>query len=140
MGTRSTIAIKTPQGIRSIYCHWDGDLDWNGRILKDHYQDEQKVNQLIGLGSISSLQENIGEKHDFDKRYEIRDKKWTTAYGRDRGETDTEAEMSKNGKEFGQLCDARDSEYIYLFRNGAWFYALGREAMTPNFLSRFKRL
>ena len=30
MGTRSSIAIKTEDGIKAIYCHWDGYVDHNG--------------------------------------------------------------------------------------------------------------
>ena len=43
MGTRSSIAIKTEDGIKAIYCHWDGYIDNNGRILKEHYQSPAKT-------------------------------------------------------------------------------------------------
>ena len=43
MGTRSAIAMKTEDGIRSIYCHWDGYVDHNGRILKEFYSTDEKV-------------------------------------------------------------------------------------------------
>ena len=34
MSTRSNIAIKRKNGtVESIYCHWDGYLSYNGKIL-----------------------------------------------------------------------------------------------------------
>ena len=56
MSTRSSIAIKNEDGsIDAIYCHNDGYLTNNGAILYKNYQDPAKVQQLINLGSISSL-------------------------------------------------------------------------------------
>jgi hypothetical protein len=54
MATRSRIAIETQDGIISIYCHWDGHIETNGKILFENY-DREKTEQLIALGNISSL-------------------------------------------------------------------------------------
>ena len=91
MATRSNIAYKTAAGkIRSVYCHWDGYPEHNGEMLRRHYTDQAKVEALVGLGSISSLGEEIGQKHPFDKNYEQPElaltDNWTLAYHRDRGE------------------------------------------------------
>ena len=60
MSTRSRIAIELPDGkVKSIYCHNDGYLDHNGRILNNFYTDREKVRALIKLGDISSLSEEI---------------------------------------------------------------------------------
>jgi len=86
MATRSNIADKTLESkIRSVYAHWDGYPECNGKILVDNYTDIEKIKQLIELGSISSLGEEIGEQQDFDNR-ESQRKEWTLAYHRDRGE------------------------------------------------------
>jgi len=92
MATRSTIAMKTPEGkIRAIYCHWDGYIDHNGKILIGNYTDPAKVKALIDLGDISSLREEVGEKHTFrpeagdEPELPITDN-WCLAYHRDRGE------------------------------------------------------
>jgi len=38
MGTRSNIIYEEPTGeVLSMYCHYDGYLDYNGRILLDQY-------------------------------------------------------------------------------------------------------
>jgi len=58
MATRSRIAIETQDGIISIYCHWDGHIETNGKILFENY-DREKTEQLIALGNISSLDTTI---------------------------------------------------------------------------------
>ena len=68
MATRSTIAMKTDEGkFRTVYCHWDGYPSYNGAMLNQHYTDPAKIKSLIDLGSISSLNEEVGEKHPLIK-------------------------------------------------------------------------
>lgn len=56
MGTRSRIGYQLPDNsIVSVYCHYDGYLEGNGRILAEHYQDREAVKELIDGGSMSSL-------------------------------------------------------------------------------------
>lgn len=56
MGTRSRIGIELPDhSVVSVYCHWDGYPDHNGRILAEHYQNRDDVQELIDGGSMSSL-------------------------------------------------------------------------------------
>jgi hypothetical protein len=85
MATRSTIAIENEDGtVNSVYCHWDGYISHNGKILLEHYSDRAKLAELIKHGSISSLGPEIGIKHDFnDHSHDM-----TTFYGRDRDEKD----------------------------------------------------
>ena len=65
MATRSTIAIEFADGsVSQIYCHWDGYLDNNGKILQKHYMDPFKVRDLIDCGSVSSLRESVEESKD----------------------------------------------------------------------------
>ena len=47
MGTRSRIGVMHGDKLKSVYCHWDGYLEHNGRILQEHY-DSAKANQLVG--------------------------------------------------------------------------------------------
>lgn len=115
MATRSNIAYKTEEGkIRSIYSHWDGYPECNGKILLDNYQDIEKIKALIELGSISSLGAEIGEKQDFDDRKTQKDS-WTLAYHRDRGE-------DLHISEFDDIPSWIDSmeEYAYLWNGKEW--------------------
>ena len=44
MSTHSTIGLQHEDGtITAIYCHWDGTIEHNGRILVDHYGDVERV-------------------------------------------------------------------------------------------------
>jgi hypothetical protein len=59
MGTRSTIALEFADGtVQQVYCHWDGYLEHNGKILQEHYSDPFKLRDLIDLGDMSSLGEH----------------------------------------------------------------------------------
>ena len=120
MGTRSTIAIRNDNGtVTGIYCHWDGYLSHNGRILQDYYTDEARVRELIALGDLSSLGATIGEQHNFNAPdpAETLAETRCTAYARDRGETGVDARTCATYEEF---IEQMGQEYDYLFENGAW--------------------
>jgi hypothetical protein len=135
MGTRSTIGVLNTDGsVTAVYCHWDGYPEHNGRVLTENYTTEEKVRELIGFGSISSLGVKIGEQHPFSK-FELKQEApdfdelmamyakseaegWTTFYGRDRGESDVRANTYDNVEQF---VTEFGEEYNYLFINGTWF-------------------
>ena len=109
MATRSTIAIQNDDGtVTGIYCHWDGYLSYNGRILKENYNTEAKVRELIALGQLSVLGETIGEKVDFNNAPDGQ----CIAYDRDRGQTGCEPATEHNWRQF---INENGQEYNYLF-------------------------
>ena len=56
MGTRSRIGIEMPNHtVVSVYCHWDGYVEHNGKILVKYYQNRDDVQELIDGGSMSCL-------------------------------------------------------------------------------------
>jgi len=56
MGTRSRIGIEMPDhSVVSVYCHYDGYVEHNGKILAEHYQNREDVQELIDGGSMSCL-------------------------------------------------------------------------------------
>jgi len=60
MGTRSTIALEFADGtVKQVYCHWDGYLSNNGKILQAHYMDPFKVKELVERGGMSSLESDV---------------------------------------------------------------------------------
>ena len=129
MGTRSAIGIIENGSIRGIYCHWDGYPEHNGEILNHFYKTTEVVNALIDQGDMSSLGAEIGNKHDFDSRSEYIKTDLTTSvakectfYGRDRGETDTQAKEFKTAEEFVKHFQNCGCEYCYLFdaQQGTW--------------------
>ncbi len=126
MATRSRIGIELEDGvIESIYCHWDGYPENNGKILLEHYQDPNKIKALISLGSISSLGHNVipSGAHDFDNPEEL----VTVAYARDRGET---LDIRKDTSVINFLKSDIE-EFGYLFtKEGEWI-VIGERGRTP---------
>ena len=117
MATRSTITLATPKGYDSIYCHYDGYPSHVGKILKQYYNTEDKVKELIALGSLSSLDKHLapeeGVKHTWDKPASD----VTVAYHRDRGE-----DTLPNVKYYDTLYQVywNGEEYNYVFEDGEW--------------------
>ena len=143
MGTRSTIALEFADGtVQQVYCHWDGYLSHNGKILAEHYSDPFKLRDLIDLGGISSLGKSIGKKHPFSPAYNETDpvKKaaveteyeaaqeagYTTFYTRDRGESLT-IEKFKNYADYVENHQYEEYEYILRQVDGkaVWFVDCG---------------
>jgi hypothetical protein len=103
MGTRSTIALEFADGtVEQVYCHWDGYLSNNGRILDDNYMDPFKVKALVALGGFSSLKETVEETA-------------LQAYTQ-RGE-DLDINKYKNTDEYFDCC--QQEEYDYILRDSA---------------------
>ena len=107
MATRSVIAKLDDRGIQAIYCHNDGYLSNNGKILDQHYQNEVKVDNLIAQGDISSLKDTIED---------------TIFYHRDRGEDNKEAvNLNNETKLLEHAFESCDAEVVYMFAYGSWY-------------------
>ena len=126
MSTRSQIGIVNKDGsVRSIYCHFDGYLDYNGELLQKHYRTTRKINQLINHGSVSSLGVHIGRKHDFEDRghnFEDNFNKHCTFYIRDRDEDPEYSPIveDKSEKEYWKGF-RNEYSYVYLWKKGKWY-------------------
>ena len=98
MGTRSTIAIEFADGsVSQVYCHWDGYLSNNGKILSTSYMDPFKVRALVDLGGFSSLCDTVEE----------------TAQGAyaNRGE-ELSVERYMNRDEYFDQCSGEEYDYL----------------------------
>jgi hypothetical protein len=119
MGTRSNIGATQEDGtIKVIYCHWDGYPEGVGAVLTEHYTEPAKVQALLNLGDISSLNDTEVENVE--------------SYAK-RGETDTEARIYSTREEW--LKDIEDS--------GVEFLTYSRtvmEADTSGIISRISSL
>lgn len=133
MSARPLIAIKTDKGYKAIYNHFDGDSLYP--ILTKNYTDENKANVLITLGDISFLGKEtspapITQERSFNafhsdyfrglskeeqKKEQAEYYHHTLAYGRDRGETGTEARTVKSLREL-----IKEEEYAYVFSDDEW--------------------
>ena len=126
MATRSLIGkLNSDNTVNYIYCHWDGYPSHNGAILHEHYNTPEKVDTLLALGDLSSLGNEIGEKHDFDNKP---NKDWCTAYGRDREEDEEDVEMKTCVlKSYPSVGANSWTEYQYLFTDEGWKVNRGGE-------------
>ena len=107
MATRSIIAKLDDKGVQAIYCHNDGYLSNNGKILDQHYQNEVKVDNLIAQGDASSLRDTIED---------------TTFYMRDRGEKYKQATNLNNETKLLEFAfESCDAEVVYMFAYGSWY-------------------
>jgi hypothetical protein len=98
MSTRSTIGIREKGGAeKRVYCHFDGYLSNNGRILLMHFDSEAKVRELLSLGDLSALGASIDG---------------SVAYSRDRGEV-----LKPAGERAPQEYD-----YTFCVGTGRWVY------------------
>ena len=126
MATRSRIAIELEGGsVESIYCHWDGYPSNNGVLLLENYTDRKKVEGLIALGDISSLDEEVEPTDGSQHSHASPEKGVTVAYHRDRGE-------EKRGPEYHRDLDhfvrSDVEEYGYLFtKEGEWLFVDGHK-------------
>lgn len=116
MSTRSFIGIQNLDGtVTGVYCHHDGYLEGVGKTLKAHYATVQQVLDLVALGSLSSLGEDLDV---------------TQAYHRDRGE---DLDVSTYGSLRELAFDDGGYEYLYVFTPEGWTVAALREGVTPTF-------
>ncbi len=135
MATRSTIALEFADGtVGQVYCHWDGYLSHNGKILLNHYMDPFKLRELIDLGDVSSLGAEIGVKHPFDNparfdtpeylAYKEQYGNMCKFYSRDRSEDSTHARYFKDFADYVQNHQCEEYEYI-LRTDGVWYVDQG---------------
>ena len=145
MSTHANIAILKPNGnIQSIYCHFDGYPQHVGQILHDHYNNQERVQQLIALGNISSLGEKL-EPSELEIKYKHRYSNEFALLSEDEKERlsndakfhtrriDLGNEPTEN-KALNHLCL---EEYIYIFTHKGWYmvspsdpFAITNQEMT----------
>lgn len=141
MATRSTIALEYANGqVDQIYCHWDGYIDHNGVILQEHYLDPFKVQQMMDLGDLSSLGQEIGEQHPFSyigvmdgADYEKLYGNMCTFYGRDRSETNVSRRRFADFADYKKEHQYEEYEYILRQVDGkpVWFVSEYGRAYIP---------
>lgn len=124
MGTRSNIGYVENERAKVVYCHWDGYLEHNGKLLFSHYNSLEKAKEIVALGALSFLDENLypssDAKHSFDERQDG----VSVAYHRDRGEEleilEYEVSKSKPLEALEKLNDLH-IEFVYIFYQNKWW-------------------
>ena len=119
MSTHSKILKRQFDGsIKAIYCHYDGYLSNNGILLLKHYSDINKVSELIELGDISQLSNNVRAEDDSEHSFDNPQEGIVVAYHRDRKEELIIEEYS-NLDDF--IMQGNKEEYNYYFDGENWF-------------------
>lgn len=129
MSTKSTIWIKDTSNEniwQGIYCHWDGYFDYNGYMLNKFYQDVKKINALIKLGDISSLDARIDDE---DKTEGTTEYGVTIAFYRDRN-ADYNMYTAKTDEEFCEIAKQYEYTYFYDMQENKWYAAKASEDMS----------
>jgi len=110
MATRSAIGYKLPTGeVRGIYCHWDGYVENNGKLLQENYQAAYKIAAMVELGDMSALAAEVAD---------------CVYYGRDKGESDV-ATQTYNDVDDYVTHYADGCEYMYLWNGNEWIVTNG---------------
>jgi hypothetical protein len=119
MSTRATIGLRRQNGtIDTIICWHDAYLDGVGRILKNRYDTEEKIEKLMAGGNVEELQSTPGRSI---YQYE----------GDDAVPEDCKARTLRNIEDF--LFQVRDynQDYGYLFQDGQWHYYRPGDTLKP---------
>lgn len=113
MGTRSLVAVMHGDVCKSVYCHYDGYLDYTGRILLEHY-DSTAANALVARGDNSGVKETL----DGMNFYEDRD-----STGEDVSEflKSTPWAVAHSFDEFLEQVYDCGGEYYYVMKDGVWY-------------------
>ena len=132
MGTRSAIGYIATEGkVRAKYSHYDGYPAYTGAMLQEHYQEARKIAQMVELGDQSFIAPNVFPKgeHSFNKPEED----VIVFYGRDRGESNVDAQEFDTVAEFVDYYASAGAEYFYLHTANGWVvhdrYGVGKDAL-----------
>lgn len=104
MSTNAIVNEKLDDGTyRRIYVHWDGYLEGVGKTLREVFNTDAKVKELIDLGDCSS----IAGAESLDD---------IVAYHRDKDDdwNDVKPEITK------MFEPSYSSFYVYLWEDGEW--------------------
>jgi len=115
MGTRSNIAyLKKDARVVVMYCHYDGYLDHNGRILLNYYNNEEEAQELVDNGYASSLSPTLEE------------------INKGRVNHDKPETYPSLGNYMSWNVDPLFIEFIYLWRDDQWWVAYSQAVETPD--------
>lgn len=124
MGTRGMAYIlkeqvcddgRTYKGYEGLYFHFDGYLSHTGQVLLNHYNDETKFNRLLEIcgGVVRQVKETPEATLENSKYNNGQfEKEPTKKVCADCLDSDLKA-----------LQEAWDREYVYVLKDGKWFYA-----------------
>lgn len=131
MSTRSFICKydADKKAYKAIYCHYDGYVKGVGAMLDANYDTESKVDALLDLGGISSLEATV-------------EKTRKNAYENSKPQyfTHIDEEFANSDIEFVYLYISKGLWQVYMVNSQCWGYLpdlLKAQGMTSNFASNW---
>ncbi|MBB3990290.1 hypothetical protein [Croceicoccus naphthovorans] len=114
MGTRSSIAYEDPETgiVTSSYCHYDGYLEGVGQTLVENYASPIQAREVASGGYYSALSQTV-------------ELSLADAVNKD------EPQTFANAAAYFEDAKEAWTEYLYLYRQGVWFYAEPGGAAGP---------
>jgi hypothetical protein len=150
MSTKSSIALEYADGtVESVYCHFDGYIDHNGKLLFQHWRDPFRLQQLIDQGDLSALGQELGQKHYIRNPYawgtddfvawKNRYSNWCKFYGRDNQENDCQKKSFRDILQYLENQQWQDYNYILRLIDGVatWFVSIYSERKFVNLVDAF---
>ena len=133
MSTRSFICKydTDKKAYRAIYCHFDGYVEGVGAMLDANYDTESKVDALLDLGDISSLESTVEETRK--NAYKNSQPRYLTHI------TDNE-EVTDSDIEFVYLYVSKGLWQVYMVNSQIWDYVpdlLKDKGIPSNFASNY---
>lgn len=126
MSTRSLIAIKKNNSYHSVYCHFDGYPEHNGKILLENYSQLDRVEELIEHGNMSILGKYIHPASDKPHNFNNRQDNVCVFYHRDRKEPYNSSKHYWSEESFmGECSNGIDFVYYFDTENNKWYYSNG---------------
>jgi len=115
MSTRSSIAVQQGNIVKTVYCHFDGYPDHVGRMLLNHYNNQEGADSIVNLGDLSSLSQSVEkpEGHSYATPVEG----YSIFYGRDRGEKNVAALVVPD---YATALKRNRQEYNYFWDGTQW--------------------
>ena len=113
MGTRNIIAIKNEDGVRSVYCQFDGYPEYNGVVLGKFYSTVEKINALMDFGDVGGLRSELHKSRRLCNR---KPGLHLEAGAEDCSGGERHADVGKMMKDRSEF----DLEYLHLFDGGKW--------------------
>jgi hypothetical protein len=117
MSTNSTIAVKTDDGYKSIYCHWDGYFDYMYPMLDIWYNSQERAEALVNLGNASFIAKRLCPSQDSNHSFDHHEEDVSVFYHRDRGES-WEHNKPKVRATKEEVLSVQ--YYVYIFEDNKW--------------------
>lgn len=104
MSTRSLISVQHHDGmVSTVYCHFDGYLSYNGKMLRQHYNSLAAAEDLVSGGDMSGLEANLADVEYYSRRGE-----------------DSPPMLHAGLDEAVAYSGSAGTEFHYIYANGEW--------------------